>query len=128
MYALYWMLVRQRGILPHIDAAIEQSEQALLHGELLDTLQRVLGHSDVALLKGLALSQIGVIIASWIGHRAIVKIDPSQKCSVAGWLFALALGLILLLMAWAMEMDFHVRIPAFIEQLKDAAQHRASNG
>ena len=128
VYALYWMLVRQRGILPHIDAAIEQSEQALLHGELLDTLQRVLGHSDVALLKGLALSQIGVIIASWIGHRAIVKIDPNQKCSVAGWLFALALGLILLLMAWAMEMDFHVRIPAFIEQLKDAAQHRASNG
>ena len=128
VYALYWMLVRQRGILPHIDAAIEQSEHALLHGELLDTLQRVLGHSDVALLKGLALSQIGVIIASWIGHRAIMKVDPSQQCSVAGWLLALGLGLILLLMAWSVDLDFHVRIPAFIEQLKEATQHSASSG
>ena len=128
MYALYWMLVRRRGILPHIDAAIEQSEHALLHGELLDTLQRVLGHSDVALLKGLALSQIGVIIASWIGHRAIMKVDPSQQCSVAGWLLALGLGLILLLMAWSVDLDFHVRIPAFIEQLKEATQHSASSG
>lgn len=128
VYALYWMLVRQRGILPHIDAAIEHSEHALLHGELLDTLQRVLGHSDVALLKGLGLSQIGVIIASWIGHRAIVKVDPSQQCSVAGWLLALGLGVILLLMAWSVDLDFQVRIPAFIEQLKDATQHSASSG
>ncbi len=122
MYALYWMMVRQHGILPHIDAALELSNRSLVQGVELDSLQRVLGYNDIPLLKGLALSQLGVIVASVLGHRAIVKIDQSQKCSTGGWLFALGFLLILVLMAWVADIDLQVRIPAFIEQVKDAAQ------
>ena len=79
-------------------------------------------------LKGLALSQLGVIIASVLGHRAIVKIDQSQKRLTGGWLFALGFLLILVLMAWVADIDCQVRIPAFIEQVKDAAQHSLPSG
>ncbi len=128
VYALYWMMVRQHGILPHIDAALDLSNRSLIQGVELDSLQRVLGYNDIPLLKGLALSQLGVIIASVLGHRAIVKIDQSQKRLTGGWLFALGFLLILVLMAWVADIDCQVRIPAFIEQVKDAAQHSLPSG
>ena len=118
VFVIYFLLQHRHDVIPQLDALLAQSPRRPLNASALDALRGVLSELDLPLLRGLLLSQLGVVLAALLGHRSLAKIDDTQKISPLGWL--LTLGLLLTLAASASHTV--LALPERVSELFDQAR------
>ena len=100
VYLLYWLLQHHKVVTVELDALLLSSPRTLLQSTTQDSLQRLLTELDLPLLRGLLLSQLGIVIAAIVGQRILVRVDANQKVSGLGWTLTVIMLCVLAIVAY----------------------------
>lgn len=109
-YVLYWLMQHHQSVVVQLDVLLLESPQKLVRTGALDALQRLLTDLDLPLLRGLLLSQLGVVFAVILGQRILTTRDPDQKTSTLGWMLTVMMLFVLLAVAHQAASDLPERV------------------
>ena len=121
VYALYWVAVRQLGILAQVDAVAALPNAALATSGALARLGMGLRALDLNLALGCGGACLGVAIAANVGQRALVAVEPGQRASGTGWTLAIIMLLVVAVVAFMSWNTSDRRLDELLRHIQKAA-------